>query len=509
MKKSARIIYARPVLKKRGSWRSVLVLAGLAALCAVIVFHDDERMAGFLAAASSPERYDAPVDVSPEELAASAAADKRADPNLLLATVGEAFDRAPGLRSIWPSFGMFGDQADADVADAAPALSGPQPYAKNDRYTVELLGGESVYRGEIARGDTAGALLAFWMSQAEAAAVIQAAAPVYSLANLREGNPLSVVHDESGAFVRFVYDIDAFRRLVVTRTDDTFQASAEKIAYDTELAHVRGDIDSSLFEAVTSVGENATLAMTLADVFSCEINFINELRRGDSFDLLVEKHYSDGEFKGYGRMVAARFTNQGRAYEAFLFADASGKERYYNAEGDALQRSLLKAPLSFTRVSSGYSMNRRHPVLGYSRPHQGVDYAAPSGTPIKAVGEGVATKVGWGNGYGNMIVIRHAGGLESQYAHMSGFAKGIKAGTRVNQGQTIGYVGATGIATGPHLDFRLRQNGQFINPSKVIVPRADPVAKTALAHFRDTVAQCRAYLAGATALAEYKPKPGE
>ena len=151
-------------------------------------------------------------------------------------------------------------------------------------------------------------------------------------------------------------------------------------------------------------------------------------------------------------------------------------------------------------------MNRKHPVFGYSRPHQGVDYAAPTGTPIKAVGDGTITRAGWGNGYGNMIIIKHSGGLESQYAHMSGFARGIKSGVRVKQGQTIGYVGATGVATGPHLDFRLKQNGKFINPTKVIVPREDPVDKKRLPAFQEMVASAQSYLDGETALAEYSPE---
>ncbi|MCH5276691.1 MAG: M23 family metallopeptidase [Desulfovibrionaceae bacterium] len=387
-------------------------------------------------------------------------------------------------------------------------ISEPVVHPDNERYTVETdADGHQIFHSVVARGDTAGVILNDWLPAADVMSLINAAEPVFSLATIHEGRPFSVeCRAQDGDFLRFVYEIDTLRRLVITRRDSAFAAAVERIEYETQLVKVQGVITSSLFEAVAEAGEGPALAVNLADVFSCEINFINEIREGDSFEVLVEKLYREGEFKGYGRMLAARFENQGRNYEAYLFADAAGRPRHYNAGGEALQKALLKAPLAFTRISSGYSLNRKHPVSGYSLPHQGVDYAAPAGTPIMAVGDGVITRAGWGNGYGNMIIIKHSGGLESQYAHMSGFARGMKNGARVRQGQTIGYVGATGVATGPHLDFRLKQNGKFINPTRVIVPRENPVDKKRMPAFQKMVAAARSYLNGETTLAGYSPE---
>ncbi len=254
---------------------------------------------------------------------------------------------------------------------------------------------------------------------------------------------------------------------------------------------------------MADIGENPHLALKLVDLFGSEINFIRDLREGDSFSVLIEKRFRDGEYKGYGRILAARFTNQGKTYEAYLFNDGSGQQ-YYNRKGENLKKTLLQSPLAFTRITSRFSHNRKHPILGKTIPHLGVDYGAPTGTPVKAVGEGVVTKRGWGGGYGNQIIVRHVAGLESMYAHLSGFARGLKEGTKVRQGQVIGFVGSTGLSTGPHLDFRLRQKGVFIDPTKAINPRGASVTPKRMAEFRQTVEKELALLEGRKALAGYK-----
>ena len=555
MKKSAKYIYPRPVSRRRHPWRWLGLTACAAAVASLFVFHDDltgmtrlfaspvasvetALLAGARASSGAESEGPAleenavspparalpapaaePAALSSREIAAlaQAAEEQPERPEMLVASVGESISHLRSLPFFLPTPEEEAGDVVPPLSTAAAALTemfrereltGPVVYADNERYTVETDGsGHQIFRSVVAKGDTAGVILNEWLSAGDVMSLIKASDPVFSLATIREGRPFSVERDaQSGDFIRFVYEMDNTQRLVVDRRDASFVAVAEPIEYDTELVKVQGTINTSLFEAVADTGEGPVLAVNLADVFSCEINFINEIRQGDSFEVLVEKLYRDGEFKGYGKMLAARFENQGHSYEAYLFADAEGRLRHYNAQGEALQKTLLKAPLAFTRVSSGYSMNRKHPVFGYSRPHQGVDYAAPTGTPIKAVGDGTITRAGWGNGYGNMIIIKHSGGLESQYAHMSGFARGIKSGVRVKQGQTIGYVGATGVATGPHLDFRLKQNGKFINPTKVIVPREDPVDKKRLPAFQEMVASAQSYLDGETALAEYSPE---
>ena len=374
----------------------------------------------------------------------------------------------------------------------------PEVYEANPRYTVERdpERGE-ILRGEVQRGDTAGKILGEWMDANELAALLDAAKPVYALTKIRFGQPFAIVRDPGdGNFRSFCYEINQEAALVVEKTPEGFRARQEEIDYRITLAAVRGRIVSTLSEAVTQEGENVALAIALADIFASDINFITDLREGDAFEVLVEKRFRDDAFAGYGRVLGARFVNDGTRHAAYLFHNERGRETYYDAKGENLRRQIMKAPLSFLRVTSRYSMARRHPVFGNVRPHQGIDYGAPSGTPIMAVGDGVVTAIGRAGGYGNQIVIRHDNGLESLYGHMSRFAKTMKKGKRVRQGQTIGYVGATGTATGPHLDFRIRKNGTFVNPGKLIIPRDPGLEKRRLDRYRAVVRAADACLAG-------------
>ena len=391
------------------------------------------------------------------------------------------------------------------VATAEEELaSEPSPWAENERYIAELLeDGGIALSGTVEKGDTAGEILQELTSASEAYAIVNAAEDVWSLRKIRVGQPFIFVKDGEGNFVSFTYEANKDEQLVVTREGEKLNASLVKISYDIELALVKGQIDSSLFDCVAGQGEEPLLAIQLASVFECEINFINDIREQDSFEVLVEKRYRKGEFKGYGHIVAAWFTNRGKRYEAYLYANADGALHHYNAQGEALQMALLKAPLAFTRVSSKFNLRRRHPILGVVRPHEGIDYAAPKGTPVRSVGDGVVTRAGWGKGYGNMIVVKHRNGLETQYAHLSAFAKNLKKGVEVEQGDVIGYVGATGLATGPHLDFRMRKDGKYVNPDDIIVPREDPVEKSRMNDFLHQVALSKAFLEGETELAEY------
>ncbi len=361
---------------------------------------------------------------------------------------------------------------------------------------------DAVTHGVVEKGDTIAKVLG------EAAddgvqQYVSAARRVFSLRSFREGQPYVVVTDPgSGRVKRFEYEIDGRRRLVVEGTG-TPEARVEPIEYVTLLDTAEGVIDDNLFQAVADIGESPQLALRLAELFGAEVNFIRDLQEGDSFRVLVEKRYREGEYKGYGRMIAASFTNTGKTYEAFLFRDGRGRAQHYNSKGENLHKTLLQAPLAFTRLTSRFTPSRRHPILGTRRPHLGVDYAAPTGTPVKAVGEGVVVKRGWAGGYGNQIIIRHTAGLESMYAHLSGYARGLRKGQRVRQGQVIGFVGSTGLSTGPHLDFRLRQNGTFINPAKAINPRGAPVSRKHMGEFNKIVAAARDYLEGRRHLGEY------
>lgn len=359
-----------------------------------------------------------------------------------------------------------------------------------------------VQEGAIASGQTASALLCELLSPGEIHELAQDCKEVFSLTRLRVGQPYALT-SHAGKFVKLEYEINADERLVVTRDCDCFKAEIEAIHYDVELKRIAGSVDSNLFLAVTSTGEGPELAMKLADIFGWEVDFIRDIRAGDRFKALVEKRYRKGEFAGYGRVLAAEFTNQGKDFQGFLYQDHDGVSGYFDAAGNSLKRAFLKAPLSFTRISSGFTMKRFHPVLHKYRAHPAIDYAAPTGTPVMTVGDGRVIGKGWDNGGGNYVKIRHGNGYETTYMHLSRFARGVAKGKWVSQGDVIAYVGATGLATGPHLDFRMKRHGQYVNPTHIENPRADALGKDELPAFLTIVQERLPMLEGV--LAQYEP----
>jgi murein DD-endopeptidase MepM/ murein hydrolase activator NlpD len=254
-------------------------------------------------------------------------------------------------------------------------------------------------------------------------------------------------------------------------------------------------------------GENIQLALTLAEMFSGQVDFDSDLQPGDSFEVLFEKSTREGQFAGYGEVLGARLVADGREHQAFRWQNReTGKAAYYDENGRSLKRFMLRSPLKFVlmpRVTSGFSTNRLHPVLRYYRAHLGVDYHASTGAPVVAVANGVVVSAGWAGGGGNQVRLKHASGIETYYLHLSRFAKGVRAGAHVSQGEVIGYVGATGTATGPHLDFRLKKNGAFVNPLVFhrSLPPGDPIAPAYLKAFAESRDQALAQLS-ATLLAE-------
>ena len=362
---------------------------------------------------------------------------------------------------------------------------------------------EDITRNTIPSGATAGKLLQEWMGLGDVNAFVEACAEVFPLNRLRAGQPYAVTCDPDG-FCRFEYEIDSNSMLIVDKNKDgAFKARIEPIHYEMALNKLHGTIQSSLFNAMTDQGETAALAVRLAEIFAWEINFIRDIQPDDSFSLLVEKRFRDGEFAGYGKILAADFTNKSKLFEAYIHVDEKGRDQYYNATGESLKRAFLKAPLSFTRISSRFSMNRKHPILGYSRPHPAVDYAAPTGTPVMTVGDGTVTFVGRGKGAGNYITVQHPNSYETSYLHLSRFAKGLKKGQRVSQGEVIGYVGSTGYSTGPHLDFRMKQNGNWVNPETALSPKAPPLGKDDKEAFMQRKDVARQLLSGDKGLNTY------
>jgi murein DD-endopeptidase MepM/ murein hydrolase activator NlpD len=326
-------------------------------------------------------------------------------------------------------------------------------------------------------------------------AAVQSARDVFDPRDLRANRPYRLVCTLDGLLREFEYQIDTdkFLRIVRANASEPNSLRAEVIPYEkeTQLTALRGAIDaehSSLIAAMDAAGENINLAIVLADLFGGQIDFQSDLQPGDKFELLFEKSMRDGQFANYGAIVGARFTNEGREYQAYRWVNPStGKAGFYDEEGRSLKRAMLKSPLKFEpRITSGFSRRRFHPVHRSYRPHLGVDYAAPTGAPVVAIADGVVVSAGWAGGGGNQVRLRHASGLESYYLHLSSFAKGVRAGVRVDQGQLIGRVGATGTATGPHLDYRLRRNGVFVDPRREHArqPPGEPIPGSRLVEYR-------------------------
>jgi murein DD-endopeptidase MepM/ murein hydrolase activator NlpD len=326
-------------------------------------------------------------------------------------------------------------------------------------------------------------------------AAVASARRVFDPRHLRADRPYRLVRSLDGLLREFHYQIDADRELrIVSRgraEPESLDAEVVPYAKETSVLAIHGRIDaqhSSVVAAIDTAGENIQLAMALAEIFAGEIDFDSDLRPGDGFEVLFEKSVREGQFAGYGAILGARFDADGRQHQAFRWVDpASGKAAFYDENGRSLKRFFLRSPLKFEpRVTSGFSRSRLHPVLRTYRAHLGVDYAAPPGAPVVAVSSGTVISAGWSGAGGNMVRIRHASGFESFYLHLSGFGPGIHPSVHVSQGQLIGRVGSTGLATGPHLDYRLKKNGEFVDPLAVHrkLPPGDPIPVAAAAGFR-------------------------
>ncbi|HWU75110.1 MAG TPA: peptidoglycan DD-metalloendopeptidase family protein [Rhodanobacter sp.] len=308
-----------------------------------------------------------------------------------------------------------------------------------------------------------------------------------SLHSIRPGEEFDFLLGNDGSLKGFRYDQDQANRAVV-RLDDgnaSFTLQPRSIDLREQIAH--GIIRSSLYEAADKTGMNAAMVGKLADLFKYDIDFVQDLRVGDSFTVIYDDIYRDGVHYGEGDIIAAEFVNQGKRYTAYRFKKADGSYGWYSEDGRPIQKSFLRIPVDFTRISSKFSLARMHPILGRMRAHKGVDYAAPMGTPIHAAGDGVIKYHGWERGYGNFVVIQHNKTISTAYGHMSRFVKGQHVGEHVRQGEVIGYVGMTGLATGPHLHYEFRVNGVQRNPQTVTLPKPQPLPAAQLARFETQV----------------------
>jgi murein DD-endopeptidase MepM/ murein hydrolase activator NlpD len=250
-----------------------------------------------------------------------------------------------------------------------------------------------------------------------------------------------------------------------------------------EVLRLEGAAESSLFGAMDGAGGDPELAVRIAQIYQWDIDFLRDIRKGDTFVVVVDRQTVGGDFYAWGTVFATRFVNDGRTLDAVVYPDDSGRLGYYNLEGEPMRKQFLRSPLKFSRVTSRFSMNRFHPVLRRRMPHYGVDYGAPVGTPVHVTADGTVNFVGRKGGGGNMVTVRHTNGYETNYLHLSRYGKGVRRGARVSQGQVIGYVGSTGLSTGPHLDYRVSLNGKWINPLRISSPPVKPLSDERLQRF--------------------------
>ena len=300
---------------------------------------------------------------------------------------------------------------------------------------------------------------------------------------LRPGTVFEGVRSPGGVLEELRVVLDMRSELVFLAGSETIECSRVEREVTSEVIRLEGVVESSLFGAVEGAGGRPALAVEMAEIFRWDVDFLRDLRQGDSFVVIVDEQRIEGEFYRYGTIFAARFTNKGKALDAVVFPDQNGRLGYYDLDGVPLRKMFLRSPLKFSRVTSRFSMSRFHPVLKKRMPHYGVDYGAPVGTPVHVTADGIVTMAGRNGGAGNMVRVRHPNGYETNYLHLSRYGGGIRKGVRVTQGQVIGYVGSTGYSTGPHLDYRVRHNGSWINPLSISSPPVEPLEADRLQRF--------------------------
>ncbi len=304
----------------------------------------------------------------------------------------------------------------------------------------------------------------------------------FNFRNMRAGDVVSYVY-RGLELTGVTYRKDLVTSYRVRFDSAGATATKEVKPVDTVRVVVRGAIKGSLWNSMTEMGETPALIVNFAEVLSYEVDFLTEVNEGDSFELLLDKYYVDSAFYKDGRVYAVHYKGQAGNYHGFHYRSPSGHRDFYNEKGQSLRKTVLRSPLTFANVTSRFG-RRFHPISRVYRQHQGVDYGAPTGTPVSAIADGTVVMARRNGGYGNFVQIRHSGGLVSCYGHLSRYGAAVKAGRRVRQGQTVGYVGTTGLSTGPHLHFEVRRGGKPVNPLKVIPPRAEPVARKNLPEFR-------------------------
>ncbi len=315
------------------------------------------------------------------------------------------------------------------------------------------------------------------------AAVLESGPLGHELKQIHPNREIRFVMSPDRRLMKLSYAPDPLEIIEFKREGDAFVAQQISKPPEISTTYHHGTINQSLFNATQHIGLSDEVAIRLAQIFQCDIDFVLDLRKGDSFSLVLEEKYIDGKFIGYGRILASEFVNQGTRYRAIYYANAHGNAGYFNASGESMRKAFLRAPVEFSRISSNFNPARFHPIRKRVMPHRGIDYAAPAGTPVLAAGDGRVLKATRTGANGNFLVLQHGGDIQTKYLHLSRFAKGLNPGARVRQGQVIGFVGSTGWATAPHLHYEFLVGGVHQNPRTVPLPTSEPIPKAERARF--------------------------
>lgn len=357
------------------------------------------------------------------------------------------------------------DSQNAEI-DAEPELAEQEPEDPRNKTVT------------VANGDTLSTLFSkVGLSANTVHDVIDSSKEAKQLTRLKVGQELQFQLSEDGQLESLHSQLSDLESISLTKTDSGYDFKRELVKPDVHESYAHGVINSSLFVAAKRAGLSHNLTMDLANIFGYDIDFAMDIREGDEFEVIYQNKKVGDRSVGTGNILSARFTNRGKTYTAVRYTDKQGNVSYYDADGNSMRKAFIRTPVDFARISSRFSNGRKHPILNKIRAHKGVDYAAPRGTPIKAAGDGKVILAGRKGGYGNTIVLQHGSRYRTLYAHMQGFAKGVRTGGSVKQGQIIGYIGTTGLSTGPHLHYEFQVNGTHVDPLSQKLPMSDPIAR--------------------------------
>jgi murein DD-endopeptidase MepM/ murein hydrolase activator NlpD len=364
-------------------------------------------------------------------------------------------------------------------------ISLPQKEVQPPEPQYQIIEGEVKERSTFSKSLTRNGIPQVWVEK-----IVTALNPFVNFKKMK-GGTFRFVADEKGEMVKFILEVSPIEIYEIEQGPQGYVAWKKNVPLETYLVKVDGVIRSSLFEAMEAAGERDQLLLSFAEILAAEIDFYKDVKEGDRFQIAVEKVYKENEFIRYGPIHAVVYQRGEKVIWGIRY-----QSDFYNEKGMALKKAFLKSPLRFTRISSRFSRARKHPILGGVLPHYGVDYAAPSGTPVWAVADGSVVSSGWGGGFGKQVILRHPNGYMTYYGHLSGYGPGIRKGVRVSQKQVIGYVGSTGLSTGPHLDYRMAKDGRFRNPLCESFPSGNPIDREKMDGFEKKRDEIMTWLQG-------------